>query len=79
MSTLIVVNNPAKWPLHIPDVEIVAAKAYLTDPRYSELKGTKVFNLSRYYTYQSMGYYVSLLAEARGYRTAVTHIPGIRR
>lgn len=68
MSTLIVVNNPAKWPLHIPDVDVVAAKAYLTDPRYSELKGTKVFNLSRYYTYQSMGYYVSLLAEARGHR-----------
>ncbi|MCA8912745.1 MAG: RimK-like ATPgrasp N-terminal domain-containing protein, partial [Planctomycetes bacterium] len=68
MSTLIVVNNPAKWPLQIPDVEVVAAKTYLTDPRYSELKGAKVFNLSRYYTYQSMGYYVSLLAEARGHR-----------
>lgn len=61
-------NNPAKWPLHIPDVEVVAAKTYLTDPRYSERKGAKVFNLCRYYTYQSMGYYVSLLAEARRQR-----------
>jgi glutathione synthase/RimK-type ligase-like ATP-grasp enzyme len=68
MNTLIVVNNPAKWPLQIPDVEIVSAKAYLTDRRFSNRKGVKVFNLCRYYTYQAMGYYVSLLAEARGHR-----------
>ena len=68
MSTLIVVNNPSKWPLEIPDVKIVSAKAYLTDGRYSDLKGTKVFNLCRHYAYQTMGYYVSLLAEARGHR-----------
>lgn len=68
MSTLIVVNNPAKWPLDIPGVEIVSAKSYLTDRRFAERKGTKVFNLCRYYTYQSMGYYVSLLAEARRQR-----------
>lgn len=68
MNTLIVVNNPAKWPLQIPDVEVVSAKAYLTDRRFSNRKGVKVFNLCRYYTYQAMGYYVSLLAEARGHR-----------
>jgi len=32
------------------------------------MKGAKVFNLSRSYRYQSIGYYVSLLAEARGHR-----------
>ena len=68
MSTLIIVNNPAKWPLHIPGVEVVSAKEYLTNPAYSELKGAKVFNLCRYYSYQRLGYYVSLLAEARGHR-----------
>jgi glutathione synthase/RimK-type ligase-like ATP-grasp enzyme len=68
VSTLIVVNNPAYWPLHIPDVQVVAARSYLTDLRYSRLEGTKVFNLCRHYTYQRLGYYVSLLAEARGHR-----------
>ncbi len=68
MTTLIVVNRPEKWPLQIPGVEVVSAKAYLTEERFSELKGAKVFNLCRYYSYQRLGYYVSLLAEARGHR-----------
>ena len=68
MSTLIVVNNPAYWPLQIPDVQVVAARNYLTDLRYSRLEGAKVFNLCRRYAYQRLGYYVSLLAEARGHR-----------
>ena len=65
---LIVVNNPANWPLKIPGVEVVAARAYLTDPKYSTLRGSKVYNLCRSYRYQSLGYYVSLLAAARGHR-----------
>jgi len=68
VSTLIVVNNPAKWPFDIPGVSVVSAKAYLTDATYSNLKGAKVFNLCRHYSYQRLGYYVSLLAEARGHR-----------
>jgi glutathione synthase/RimK-type ligase-like ATP-grasp enzyme len=68
VSTLIVVNNPANWPLQIPDVQIVAARNYLTDRRFARLEGAKVFNLCRHYTYQRLGYYVSLLAEARGHR-----------
>lgn len=68
MSTLIVVNNPARWPLEIPDVRVVSARAYLTEPEFSQMPSVKVFNLCRYYSYQSMGYYVSLLAEARGHR-----------
>lgn len=68
MTTLIVVNRPEKWPLQIPGVQVVAARSYLSDRRYSDIKGAKVFNLCRYYTYQRLGYYVSLLAEARGHR-----------
>ncbi|MCC6464331.1 MAG: RimK family protein [Planctomycetes bacterium] len=68
MSTLIVVNNPAKWPLDIPGVRVVSAKSYLTEPEFAQAAGAKVFNLCRHYAYQSMGYYVSLLAEARGQR-----------
>jgi len=68
MQTLIVVNDPEDWPLSLPDVKLVPARAYLTDPHYSDLRGTRVYNLCRSYRYQSLGYYVSLLAEARGHR-----------
>jgi glutathione synthase/RimK-type ligase-like ATP-grasp enzyme len=68
MAILIVVNNPDRWPLEIRGVGLVAARAYLTDPAYSDLRGVTVFNLCRSYAYQSLGYYVSLLAEARGHR-----------
>ncbi|MBN1489460.1 MAG: RimK family protein [Phycisphaerae bacterium] len=65
MSILIVVNNPANWPLSIRGVEVVAARQYLSDPSYHRRTNTRVVNLCRSYSYQSLGYYVSLLAEAR--------------
>jgi glutathione synthase/RimK-type ligase-like ATP-grasp enzyme len=65
---LIVVDNPKTWPLHIPGASVIAARAYLTDPVYSELRNARVFNLCRSYRYQSTGYYVSLLAMARGHK-----------
>ena len=68
MKILLIVNNPKNWPLDIPDVEVVSARSYLTDPAYSEDRNAKVFNLCRSYSYQSNGYYVSLLAAARGHK-----------
>lgn len=68
MSIFIVVNNPEDWPLNIHGAEVIAAKTYLSDPRFSDLRGLKIFNLCRSYRYQSVGYYVSLLAEARGHK-----------
>ncbi|MCA9740762.1 RimK family protein [candidate division KSB1 bacterium] len=68
MSNLIVVDKPKNWPLEISGVKVVPAREYLTNPLYSELRGVKVFNLCRSYRYQSNGYYVSLLAEARGHK-----------
>ncbi len=68
MPILIVVNDPRDWPLEVPEAEVVAARDYLTQPRYSELRGAKVFNLCRHYRYQATGYYVSLLAAARGHK-----------
>lgn len=68
MSILLIVDNPKNWPLHIPDVKVVAARAYLTDPTYSDDRTAKVFNLCRSYRYQTVGYYVSLLAAARGHK-----------
>ncbi len=68
MRILIVANSPKEWPFQIPNVEVVDAWSYLTRPEYSDLRGVKLFNLCRSYRYQTTGYYVSLLAEARGHK-----------
>ncbi len=68
MPALMVVNNPKNWPLDVPGVEVVSARSYLTDPAFGSKLSTRVFNLCRSYSYQSNGYYVSLLAEARGHK-----------
>ena len=68
MPVLIVVNDPREWPFELPDVQIVDSRSYLTKPEYSELRSAKVVNLCRSYRYQTTGYYVSLLAEARGHK-----------
>lgn len=68
VRNLIILNNPAHWKFDIEEVEVVSAKAYLTDSRYAAMKNARVFNLCRSYRYQSIGYYVSLLAAARDHR-----------
>ena len=75
MRSLIVVEHPKLWPLEIPDAEVVSARQYLTDPGFVDLRHARVFNLCRSYAYQSVGYYVSLLAAARGHRRT---LPGCR-
>lgn len=68
MKPLIVVDNPAEWTFDIPGIETVGARAYLTDPALVDRRHVRVYNLCRSYRYQSIGYYVSLLAQARGHR-----------
>jgi glutathione synthase/RimK-type ligase-like ATP-grasp enzyme len=68
MFILVVVDNPKHWPLNIPNVEVVAARKYLTEAAFTRLGEARVFNLCRSYRYQSTGYYVSLLAAARGHK-----------
>jgi glutathione synthase/RimK-type ligase-like ATP-grasp enzyme len=68
MSVLLVVENPKNWKLNIPGTVVVPAWEYVTDPRWAEERRAKVFNFCRKYSYQSLGYYVSLLAAARGHR-----------
>ena len=63
-----VVDNPKDWPLEIPGIEVVFAQSYLTDPSYGNERSLRVFNLCKSSRYQSLGYYVSLLAEARGHK-----------
>jgi glutathione synthase/RimK-type ligase-like ATP-grasp enzyme len=68
MPSLIVVNNPKEWPFNIPGLQVVDARSYLTKPEYSDLRGVQVYNLCRSYRYQTLGYYVTLLAAARRHR-----------
>ncbi len=63
-----VVENVQRWPLHVPDAQVVSARDYLTDPSFSSLRRAAVYNMCRNYKYQTIGYYVSLLAAARGHR-----------
>jgi len=81
MAVLIVVDNPKQWPLDIPGSEVVAARDYLTHRRFVDSRRTKVFNLCRTYGYQTVGYYVSLLAQARGHKPlpSVTTVQDLRQ
>src|SRR6056297_3024798 len=67
MNKYIIVNKPEKWKLALTNIEIISAREYLTDPAFSQLRNARIFNLCKDYSYQSKGYYVSLLAEARGH------------
>jgi len=73
MKNLVVVNNPENWSLELPGVEVVSARSYLSEEPFSKMRKARVFNLCCSYKYQSNGYYVSLLAEARGHRP----LPGV--
>ncbi len=78
---LFVVENPKRWPLHVPGTEVVSAREYSTDRRFIDIRRAKVFNLCRSYGYQTVGYYVSLLAAARGHKPlpSVTTIQDLRQ
>lgn len=68
MQTYVVVNNPSDFRLKIPGVEVLSARAYLSDLELAKKTRVKVYNLCRSYGYQKAGYYVSLLAAARKHK-----------
>lgn len=68
MLKLIVVEKPKFWNLRLEDVEVITPAQYITNEAYLSGKNLKILNLCKSYQYQSEGYYVSLLAEARGHK-----------
>lgn len=64
-SNIVVVDDPGKWTTLGDAVAVVSAEEYLA-PSSSQSR-TRVFNLCDSFEYQSLGYYVSLLADARGH------------
>lgn len=68
MAVVVVVNQLKDFQAEIPGVEVVTVKDYLSDPSCIKIKSARVFNLCRSFRYQSAGYYISLLAAARGHK-----------
>src|SRR5688500_17235759 len=73
MQKLIVVENPDHWQFNLYDAEVISPAKYISTEAYQQVKGFKVINLCKSYQYQSLGYYVSLLAEALRHKV----LPGI--
>ena len=75
MSRLvIVVEKASDWGSYYPSDNVVAAQDYLKETISAEEERVQVINLCRSYKYLGIGYYVSLLAEARGHKV----IPSVR-
>jgi glutathione synthase/RimK-type ligase-like ATP-grasp enzyme len=72
MQTLVVVTQEGDWPLELEGARLITARQYLMEPEFAALRHAKVFNLCRHYRYQAFGYYVSLVAEARGHKPIPT-------
>lgn len=72
MKKLIVINNPQKWNINVDEVEVISPRTYLENEVYATMKNVRVFNLCYDYAYQTRGYYVSLLAGARGQKVIPT-------
>lgn len=68
MKSIIVVNKISDWPLKSLNIEVVTADDYLKSSRYNGQQTLRVLNLCRSYSYQRLGYYVSLVASARGHK-----------
>ena len=72
MRTLLVVDDLRDWKPYYPSDDLVTADDYLFGDGRHAPAGTRVINLCRSYRYLSIGYYCSLLAEARKHRVIPT-------
>jgi glutathione synthase/RimK-type ligase-like ATP-grasp enzyme len=71
---IVIIEKKSDWPEHFPKLPVVTARDYLTGGNYASSERTRVVNLCRGQRYARLGYYCSLLAEARGHRV----IPSVR-
>jgi len=68
VKAIFVVDRAQEWPFELPGSTVLTARAYLADTATGAGGDEQVINLCRADRYQGRGYYVSLLAEARGHR-----------
>jgi len=69
---VLLVEQAGDWKAGFPRLPVVTARDYLSGGDYSAHKQLRVINLCRSYRYLSIGYYCSLLAEARGHKVIPT-------
>ena len=69
---VLLVEQAADWKTGFPRLSVVTAREYLSGGEYSSGRQLRVINLCRGYRYLSVGYYCSLLAEARGHKVIPT-------
>ncbi len=74
MNQIIVVEAASFSALKEVTCPVVDIDEYLTSQEYFSLKNVQVINLCKDYSYSSIGYYCSLLAEARRHRV----IPSVK-
>ncbi len=67
-NNVIVINQPYKWDFKDINAKVITVKDYINDPVYQNNSDFRIFNLCSSYKYQTYGYYISLLASARGQR-----------
>lgn len=68
MKTILVTDKPEDWAFASKFATIVPAMEYLTETYDNEKSPMRIINLCNSYQYQSFGYYVSLIATARGHK-----------
>ena len=68
MNVYFVVNRRRDWPFETPGATVVTAREYIANGSDASADLARTFNLCRTTRYQGRGYYVSLVAEARGHR-----------
>lgn len=65
MQTLLVTDQPELWNFAASYTDIICASDYIAKEDFGTGQSIRVVNLCQSYKYQSLGYYVSLLAQAR--------------
>lgn len=71
-SHIVLVESRKDWSPEYPEVSVVTARDYLSQPDFLKYRGTSIINLCRSYRYLSLGYYCSLLAEPRKHKAIPT-------
>lgn len=68
-ANVAIVDKKHEWLEKIPNLEVVTAENFLNENSYQYAKELRIFNFCTKLGYQTIGYYVSLLASARGLRS----------
>src|SRR3990167_312547 len=69
MQTILVTDSPQNWIFLSHLAPVIHATDYLSNESYHQSRSMRVINLCRSYQYQTIGYYVSILAQARDHQT----------